>query len=172
VILGAVLAGGRSSRFGSDKALALWRGRPLIAHVVDRLSSIADTVIVCGREHPGVLSIPDRPAAGLGPLGGLNAALHHAAAAGFAQVVTASCDTPQLDDALLAALAGEDDACLAAQPVIGIWRSGHAALLDTCLAEADDRSMRGWAGRIGARTLDLPPPPNVNTPADLAALDR
>lgn len=29
-----VLAGGRSSRFGSDKALALFRGEPLIAHVL------------------------------------------------------------------------------------------------------------------------------------------
>ena len=35
--LGAVIAGGRSSRFGSDKAMALWQGRPLIDHAIDRL---------------------------------------------------------------------------------------------------------------------------------------
>jgi molybdopterin-guanine dinucleotide biosynthesis protein A len=171
VILGAVLAGGRSSRFGSDKALAVWRGQPLIAHVVARLASVADAVIVCGRAHDGVTSIPDRPVAGLGPLGGLNAALHHAAAHCFGRVLTASCDTPVLDDALLAALSAADDACLGSLPVIGIWRSAHAAALDAHLVEHNSRSMRGWATRIGAEMLDLPAPPNVNRPEDLARLD-
>lgn len=170
MILGAVLAGGRSSRFGSDKALAMWRGRPLIAHVVARLATVTDAVIVCGRDHAGFVSVPDRPMAGLGPLGGLNAALHHAAATGFARVLTASCDTPVLDDALLAALAASDDACLGGLPVIGIWRSGHAAALDSHLAEANSRSVRGFATRIGAKLLDLPAPPNVNRPEDMATL--
>ncbi|MBA3896663.1 MAG: NTP transferase domain-containing protein, partial [Sphingomonadaceae bacterium] len=64
MILGAVLAGGASRRFGSDKALAMRDGRPLIAHVVDALATQVDAVVVCGRDWGGLPSIADRPAPG------------------------------------------------------------------------------------------------------------
>ena len=41
-----VQAGGESSRMGKDKALMSFLGRPLIQRVVDRLSPIADEIIV------------------------------------------------------------------------------------------------------------------------------
>jgi molybdopterin-guanine dinucleotide biosynthesis protein A len=44
-----ILAGGQSSRFGSNKALALLAGKPLVSHVTERLSHIADeTLVVIG----------------------------------------------------------------------------------------------------------------------------
>jgi molybdopterin-guanine dinucleotide biosynthesis protein A len=170
MILGALLAGGRSSRFGSDKALAPWEGRPLIAHVADRLRTICAAVVVCGRDYGLSLAIPDRPAPDLGPLGGLNAALHHAAAHGFDVVITAPCDAPALSDELLAALAEIPNRFVGALPVIGCWRSADAALLDRFLAEGGSRSMRSWAEKVGAIALDLPAPVNVNRPGDLDRL--
>jgi len=173
MILGAVLAGGRSSRFGSDKAEALWGERSLLDHVVARLASVCAAVIICGRHTDDILSIPDRPTPDLGPLGGLDAALHHAAAAGYERVVVAPCDTPLLDDDLLAALtSATGDVFLATMPVIGSWRSVHADLLDTHLRSTANRSMRGWAEAIGATPLHFPAPPNINRPADLARLDK
>ncbi len=48
-----ILAGGESSRFGSNKALQLLAGRPLICHVAERLSQIADeTLVVIGYCEP------------------------------------------------------------------------------------------------------------------------
>ncbi|MFL7867205.1 MAG: molybdenum cofactor guanylyltransferase, partial [Anaerolineales bacterium] len=41
-----VQAGGESRRMGRDKALMPFLGRPLIQRVVDRLSPIADEIIV------------------------------------------------------------------------------------------------------------------------------
>ena len=41
-----ILAGGRSSRFGRDKALVDFAGRPLIAHVTHRLQDLGDECIV------------------------------------------------------------------------------------------------------------------------------
>jgi len=41
-----VQAGGESRRMGQDKALMPFLGRPLIKRVIDRLSPIADEVIV------------------------------------------------------------------------------------------------------------------------------
>lgn len=42
----AILAGGASKRFGSQKALALFRGRPLIAHMISIARDLSDSVIV------------------------------------------------------------------------------------------------------------------------------
>jgi molybdopterin-guanine dinucleotide biosynthesis protein A len=48
-----ILAGGQSSRFGSNKALALLAGKPLVCHVTERLSHTADeTFVVIGRREP------------------------------------------------------------------------------------------------------------------------
>lgn len=172
MILGAVLAGGNSTRFGSDKAEAIWRGRPLLEHVVARLETVCSHVIVCGRDHVDHPSIPDRPAPGLGPLGGLNAALHFALANGFERVISMPCDAPSPSDDMLAALASvEGDAFLLQMPVIGSWRADHAPLLDEHLHGSAGRSMRSWAELIGASALTLSAPPNVNYPADLEALD-
>ncbi|MEY4238751.1 MAG: hypothetical protein RL339_1352, partial [Pseudomonadota bacterium] len=46
--LGCVLAGGQSSRFGSDKALAELHGRTLLARAVDTLSGWCEHVVVVG----------------------------------------------------------------------------------------------------------------------------
>jgi molybdopterin-guanine dinucleotide biosynthesis protein A len=62
---GFVLAGGRSSRLGRDKALLSWKGQTLLEHMVHLLGSIADPVQVVGRAP-----LPDRRP-GLGPLSGI-----------------------------------------------------------------------------------------------------
>ena len=54
MILGAVLAGGLSTRFGSDKALAELDGHTLIARAVDALSGWCEYVVVVGRDAWGV----------------------------------------------------------------------------------------------------------------------
>lgn len=166
-LLGAVLAGGQSRRFGSDKAMALLDGKPLIEHARAALAVHTEAIIICG----GTGGIPDRPAPGLGPLGGINAAIHEAAARDFDAVLTCGCDVPVLPSDLAERLAG--GGYLAEMPVVGLWRVGLAAGLDAWLAESDDRSVRCWANAAGVRRVTLGAPVvNLNTPADLAALSR
>jgi molybdopterin-guanine dinucleotide biosynthesis protein A len=172
-LLGAVLAGGRSSRFGSDKALAEWNGRPLLAHAAEALAAQCETVIVCGREWPGLVSLPDRPEPDLGPLGGLNAALRHALVNGFDAVLSVGCDTPVLPTDLAARLSAVGEAAyLEGMPVIGRWPARLAAALDKHLTESDDRSMRAW-GRVAlAVAVEIGQPlANVNRPEDLDAIN-
>ena len=166
-ILGAVLAGGRSSRFGSDKALALWQGRPLLDWAIDAIAPHVETVIVCGRED----GLPDRPAGGLGPLAGLNAALHFARARGFDAVLSLACDTPVVDRDLLERLCRADGAAYVEDgPVIGLWPADRADALDELLV-GQDRSMRAWIARIGATPIPFDGRiANINRPEDLAAL--
>lgn len=170
-ILGAVLAGGRSSRFGSDKAMARMRdGRTLLDHAVAGLAPHVVKVVICGRND----GLPDRPAPDMGPLGGLNAALHHAAAHGFAGVLTTGCDMPFYPSPLPLPLLSKSAAVLEGQPLIGWWPTDLAAELDAHLAEENNRSLFGWMERIGARRVAVPglTLPNINRPQDLAALDQ
>ena len=167
-VLGAVLAGGQSRRFGSDKALALLGGKPLITHVLDRLGPQVAALVVVGRRHPGSVSLADRPRPGLGPLGGLAAALAHGAAHGFDAVLTSGCDLPDLPLDLRARL-GDAPAVAAGQPLLGLWPATLAEDLDRHLAAVGDRSLCGWVARTGAREVDLGTFRNINTINDLSA---
>ncbi len=172
-VLGALLAGGQSSRFGSDKAAALWQGRPLIDHCRDALALVADAVVICGRRHRHWPWLADRPAPGLGPLGGLGAALHHAANHGFDRVVCIGCDTPLIPRPLLRDLAKARDAVIVDDlPIIGGWPASLAPDLDRFIETDARRSMRGWAIAAGARLITAPSIANINAPGDLEQLDN
>jgi len=172
-ILGAVLAGGRSRRFGSDKALAEINGQTLIDCAIGALSACVDTVVVCGRQLEEHVSLPDRPRADMGPLGGLNAALHHAASRGFAGVLSTGCDMPVFPRGLAAALIGEGAAIVEGQQLLGYWPSRLAPMLDMHLEVGTDRSIRAWLAVVQPRSVASDAAlPNINTPADLDAFAR
>jgi len=169
MILGCVLAGGRSSRFGSDKALAEVGGRTLLAHAVDLLGGWCEYVVVAGRETAPAPTLPDvHP--GRGPLGGLAAALHLARDEGYAAVLSMGVDSLGLPDDLPQRLTPAP-AFVSQQPIIGLWPAGAAAVVDHLLAAAGSHAMRALADALGARAVTLPAAPaNINTPGDLAAL--
>ncbi len=166
-ILGAVLAGGQSSRFGSDKALAVVDGRALIDHVIAALAPQAAALVVCGRDHPGHAGLADLPQPGLGPLGGLCAALHHAAATGHDAVLCAPCDTLGLSGDLAARL-GAGPAVALGQRSVGLWPASLAPRLLAMLGDGSDRSLRRWVAISGAREIDCGTFTNINHPDDLA----
>lgn len=168
-ILGAALAGGASARFGSDKALALYHGTPLLNHATARLEGLADDVVVVGGDRPGYPTIPDQPAPGLGPLGGLCGALIHAYTHGFDAVLTVPCDTPDLPrEALEALLAAGAPAYLTALPVAGLWLARDVRALVAHLSSGGERSVRGWTRACGATPVDTAADfANVNRPEDL-----
>lgn len=166
-LLGAILAGGQARRFGSDKAQALYEGARLIDRVSGALSAQCDGVVVCGREEAGFTCIPDWPEPGLGPLGGLAAALRHAGGQGYSHVLSTGVDIPDLPHDLAALLAGEGAAIVESQPVVGLWPVDAGGVLDAFLS-GGGRSLYRFADHIAARQIDLPAPLlNVNRPEDL-----
>lgn len=135
------------------------------------LAAQCQGLVVCGREESGFDCLPDRPEGALGPLAGLNAALHHAEANGFEAVLSSGCDIPNLPVTLAKALTGGDaglsPAIVKEQPVVGIWPAPLATLLDTYIG-GGGRSLYGWAESVDARQFVIEPPlMNVNTPEDL-----
>lgn len=143
-LVGAVLMGGRSSRFGTDKALADAGGRPLGLRVADALrQGGADPVVAVGGRagaRLGLVTVPDR-SAGQGPLAGLASILLWARTG---LVVVAPCDLPLLTGrhvAALVAAAGTDPR-----------RAGVAV---TGPDRQPQPSLACWPAAVGARIQQL-----------------
>jgi molybdenum cofactor guanylyltransferase len=107
--LAAIVAGGRSTRFGSPKALAELRGRTLLDRVREALSLVdAAPVLIADDEaafHEFGLRIRPDAVPGSGPLGGIIAAIEWARSEGRFGALCVACDTPLLPAALLRHLA-------------------------------------------------------------------
>ncbi len=76
----AVLAGGKSSRFGGDKAFARWKGRRLLDHQLDLLRVLGPAQLIISGRPETDYAVPDAAVVldavpGHGPLGGLAAVL-------------------------------------------------------------------------------------------------
>ena len=172
MILGAVLAGGQSTRFGSDKALAELGGHTLLARAVDTLSGWCEHVVVVGRETAPAPTIPDWPHSGMGPLAGIAAALHLARDEDYEFVLTCGVDSAGMPEDLPDLLAPAP-ACLADQPVIGLRPASAAGAIEEILSGEGRHSMLQFAQAIGARMVNTAGAcANINTPADLAAAEK
>ena len=172
MILGCVLAGGQSTRFGSDKALAELHGHTLLARAVDTLSGWCEHVVVVGRATAPAPTLPDWPHDNMGPLAGIAAALHLARDEGYEAVLTCGVDSAALPENL-PELLGAVSVYVAGQPVIGLWPASASEKLDALLESDERHSMLAFAELIGARAVVLPSAPaNINTPADLKAAEQ
>ena len=191
-VIAVILAGGEGRRLGGvDKALVTLGDRRLIDHVY---GAIKDQVSACAlsvRGSPpwavefGLTELEDRPAPGLGPLGGIAAALiwgsrQHEKAD---WVLTVPVDVPFLPQDLTARLTAHDaDVAVAASQgrvhhTIAAWRPALADSLVTVLADtglADTAlAVRAYQDSVETVTVEWPtqdhdPFMNVNTPGDLA----
>lgn len=106
---GAILAGGRNSRYGSHKALAAVAGRPIIDRIRAALGAVTPDLILIANEPEryAPTGLRQRPDAlpDLGAIGGIYSALLWARDEGRPGVLAVACDMPFLDTRLLARLA-------------------------------------------------------------------
>jgi len=178
-----ILAGGMSSRFGSDKALAPVRGVPLLVRVVESLDGVARPITVvadrAGKyDHLGLRTLADRRP-GRGPLAGLETALSDCREPGF--VLFASCDRLGIQRSWLESLlsAAHDQVSAVAlrsdlwQPLPALIRADPETL--SRVSAAIDRGALGLSrllDELGATAVDLPADwttsSDVNDPGCLA----
>lgn len=140
-ITGLILAGGRGSRMGGiDKGLVPLAGKPMVAHVLERLSPQVQRLLINANQNQDTYAAfgapvwPDAMPDFAGPLAGLQTGLMHCETP---YLVTAPCDSPFLPTDLVARLAQAlqtQDADLAvAVTGEGATRQPHPVF---CLAKA------------------------------------
>lgn len=166
---GLLLVGGASERFGSPKALALFKGETLAERGHRLLSGACDEVLVVGkaRELRGLpFPLLDDGTDARAPIHGLVAGLRHAA---HDTVVALPVDVPLITSDALRAL-GEAGAVPSARvPLPGAYPRALLPVLEAGVA-AGDLSLRG----VNGTTLEIPEDmlADADTPAALAELER
>lgn len=179
---GYVLAGGRSTRMGRDKALLLWQGEPLLLHMIRLVESTAGNAVVLGpgSRYRSLTQAPcwDDLHPGLGPLGAIETALTRTES-DWNLVV--SIDIPALTPALLHGLLNSAaqttaQAVIACDPgdasdpggrVHPLCAVYHRSCLGTVQAAVRERDYRlmNLLKRLTIERLELPAPlKNLNCP--------
>jgi molybdopterin-guanine dinucleotide biosynthesis protein A len=188
-VTGLVLAGGQGSRMGGvDKGLAPFRGRPLVAHVIERLAPQVDEILVNANRNPedyarfGHRVVADEIAGFAGPLAGFERGLAHAKGE---LVATVPCDSPFLPTDLVARLraalvaAGADLAVAKTgtqpHPVFCLMRREVHASLAQFLASGQ-RKIDKWYAALAVVEVAFDDEPdafaNINTRDELAGLEK
>lgn len=115
-LTGIILAGGKSSRMGQDKALFGYQGKRMIDYTLELLKPICSEILIStnqsGYEQFGVKLIADRYK-NCGPLGGLHATLSKSS---HGWNIVVSCDTPFLNHHLFNRLLNHRDQVKAVIP--------------------------------------------------------
>ena len=166
-----MLAGGRSSRFGSDKLAARYQGAPLLHHAVLRLAEVCREVLVVippdGPEPALPVAVPARvvrdPAEGEGPLRGVLTGLGHAETQWG---LVAGGDMPELRTAVLIemlrvggeatvdAVALQDG--VAFRPLPCLLRTAEAREASHALLHEGERSLRALLDALRLAVIDEP----------------
>lgn len=131
----AILAGGQSSRMGSDKGFVELRGKPLVSHVIERVSRLSLPIIIISNQPAryGVLGLPvfGDVLPNRSSLSGLYSAIFHSSSD---YTLCVACDMPFLHPALLAYIISLCEGYDAVVPVVDGHPQGlHALYRKSCL---------------------------------------
>lgn len=189
-VVGVVIAGGRSTRFGSEKALAVFHGETLLLRAVRRLATVCGTVAVNARPGSGAAElaarsdlpvIHDAPGDPDGPLAGVKSALIWAGQRGAKLVAVSPCDLPLLPPQLYQRLvdAAGDGAAMAEttegrQPLCAVWPVRALAQLSAALAGGAHPATWRMLDTLGAVRVHFDQAQrfaNANTREELARLE-
>ena len=187
-VAGLLLAGGRSRRFGSEKAVALLGDGLLMDVPLAALRVTCDALVVSARKGSGaearaaelgVRCFSDTPHDPEGPLAGIRRGLLWAEAAGFDWLAIAPCDAPTLGadqyrtliravERGAPAAVGQGEAGL--EPLVSLWPVEAGLLaLEAALSNREHPAIRIVLAAIGAVPVALTgyDGRNVNAPADM-----
>lgn len=186
-IIGAIIAGGRSSRMGGrEKAFLELDSKPVILHVIEQFEPQVDQLVINANGELarfvefGLDVVPDALKHLTTPLAGIHATLQFAKDIGGDVLVTVPSDTPFLPFDLVARLVEKvpsGGAVIASSGgqdhyLIGAWKTELLDDLDCAIAKDSLFRVKDWAHRVSAQKVEWPVEPfdpffNVNTPEDL-----
>lgn len=172
--VGLILAGGRSGRFGSDKATATLKGLSLLEiaaqgfragcrHIAVSAQPDSSAAELAGRL--GLTVFGDRPGDPSGPLAGIRRGLDWARSLHSPWLAVRAVDTPFLPEGIhdrLIDIAVLNEApaafCCAVdgpQPLCSVWRPNLMATLDLALADGRHPAVHAFLEQVGAAQLGV-----------------
>ena len=162
---GIILAGGKSSRMGSDKAFKKIEGIEMLGRVIENLDPLVDDLIISTnhdshRVFKRALIYDDLPE--MGPLSGINSALINTV---YEYNIVLSCDTPYVHGAILqtllnASLNAKSIITVASckgklQPLCGVYRKSAQPQIENLLINGV-RKMHKVLSHLQAKTVEFP----------------
>lgn len=189
-VVGVVIAGGRSLRFGGEKAVAQFAGQPLLLWAAARLARTCGSVAVNARagsqaaalaSELGFEVLHDAHGDPEGPLAGVKAGLTWAQGRGAALLAVSPCDAPLLPEDLYVRLLAEaaGGAAMAEtvegrQPLCAVWPASALSVVSEALAGGQHPPTWRLLEQVGAVKVRFDAADafaNLNTRAELEALE-
>ena len=185
-ILGVVLDGGKSERFGQNKSMVKFGNKTLLEHILYKIKSKFSKIIIVSNENKikDFTIIKDCIEGQLGPLVGVLSAMKWIKKNNFSYswVATFPCDTPffnisiidefkkasKLNDSYLYFVKTKEKR----HNIFGLWSIKLIEILEEDIIKNNYRKVEKWAYKIGVKTINvsydnIDPFFNINTKEDL-----
>lgn len=182
----ALMAGGQSTRMGTDKGLLPFMGRPMALYILDQVANLSEDIFIVSNKPDDYRQIagnihPDK-ITGIGALGGIHAALTYAH---YGLCLVLACDMPFISKDLIGYLVERTEGVDAVIPDLGDNKLEpfRALYRQTCLPaveaaiEAGQRKAVSFLPQVKARYINkaelerlnpsLDTFLNINTPEDV-----
>jgi len=192
-ILGVILAGGKSSRFGSNKSLSNLSNIKLIEHVINKINKYFSEILIVSNDSklklddPNIKIIKDCKEGHLGPLVGVLSAMKYAnQKKKYSWVITFPCDTPFFEEIIVEMMiqktASKTEKIFLIKEkkqrhnIFGIWSTSLEKILEQDLNN-NFRKVELWADKIGCSYIEKDIKKeneflNINTKEDLELANR
>jgi len=190
-ILGVVLAGGKSKRFGKDKSEVKLGGKTLLEHTLDKIKSKFKTIIIVSNNKiiKDYTTIKDCVDGQLGPLVGVLSAMKWIKKNNHPHnwIATFPCDTPffniSIIDKFIEASCLNDNLLYFVKTeekrhnIFGLWSLKLIETLENDIIKNNHRKVEKWANKIGVKTINISydevdPFFNINTKEDLVEAEK
>jgi molybdopterin-guanine dinucleotide biosynthesis protein A len=169
-ILGVILAGGKSSRFGSNKSLSNLKNFKLIEHVIQKLNKKFDEILIVSNDSKLIIEnkkiniIKDCIEGYLGPLAGVLSAIKYANnSKKYQWIMTFPCDTPFFDeiiiDQMIEKTTNSKEKIIFIKDkkqrhnIFGTWSTSLEKILEEDLGNSY-RKVDMWADKIGCSFIE------------------
>lgn len=177
-----ILAGGKSRRFGQNKALFIFNGRAIIERIITAIPTTAEIFLVTNSPneytHLKLSVIPDQYP-GCGPLAGIHAGLAHSP---HEWNFFLACDFPNLQTSTITEILAAPRAAQVIlpqtteglQPLCALWSRTTLPIIETALQKREYRVQKALA-HLNFHLISLSDSRallNLNTPGDLAELQN
>lgn len=184
-ITGIILAGGKSSRMGADKALFLLNGSTFLDHIIRALKPLVDDILIVSNDERhskfNLKRVRDT-IADAGPISGLHAGLTHSSTENN---LVLSCDIPLIETSMLEVLLqnNEDDIDVIqlaetdrVHPLIALYKKRLAEHIGLALFDGERKLSKALDG-LNIKTLlvsggQAATLANINTPMDFEKIEN